>query len=62
MTNVFSKAELKVLTKFRKGVTVSDTDKEVLNKYAAIGFVKTGFNWDTMKETARLTKIGIEHL
>jgi len=62
MKSVFSEAELKVLTRYKDGATVIDKDEAILNRYASVGFVGFGFNWDTMEETARLTELGLEHM
>lgn len=62
MTNVFSEAEFKVLTRYKDGATVVNKDDTILNRYSAVGFVSFGFNWDTMEETARLTELGLEHM
>lgn len=59
---LFSQKEREILSKFTNGNTVSENDEFVLNRYAGIGFVKTGFNWDTMEPTAKLTKLGLKHL
>ena len=62
MENAFSEAELKALTHYKNGATVLDEHQAILDRYAAIGFVGTGFNWDTMKPTARITPLGLQHL
>jgi len=59
---LFSDAEQQILQKFKNGSVVSERDETVLNRYASIGFVRFGFNWDKMKETAKLTDSGINHL
>jgi len=62
MNSVFSKAELKVLTQYEYGATVLAQHQDILDRFAAIGFVGTGFNWDTMEATARITPLGLKHL
>ena len=62
MKSVFSKAEHKVLTQYKYGAVVLVQHQDILDRYAAIGFVATGFNWDTMEATARLTPLGLKHL
>lgn len=62
MNNVFSKAEHKVLTQYKHRAVVLVQHQDILDRYAAIGFVATGFNWDTMEGTARLTPLGLKHL
>jgi transposase len=59
---LFTSNERRVLRKFKDGAVVSEGDARILNKYASIGFVKFGFNWNEMEETARLTRSGIKHL
>ena len=62
MKYVFSKFEHEVLTQYKHGAVVLCQHQAILDKYAAIGFVATGFNWDTMKATARITPLGLKHL
>ena len=62
MKGMFSEFELSVLNRFRVGRVVTDRDEAVIKRYAAIGFFSSGFNWDTMEETARLTPLGLAHL
>ena len=62
MKNVFSKVELKVLTQYKHGAIVLVQHQAILDRFAAIGFVATGFNWDTMEATARITPLGLKHL
>ena len=59
---IFTKNEKKTLEKFKNGSEVSEEDKDVLDRYASIGFVQFGFNWDKMVETAKITKSCIIHL
>ena len=60
---LFSNAEQQILQKFKNGSVVkSENDEIVLNRYAGIGFVQFGFDWDKMEETAKLTNSGINHL
>ena len=60
---LFSKGERNILQKFKKGNDVlSEDDADILNRYAAVGFVQFGFDWDNMNETAKLTDSGIKHL
>ena len=59
---LFSSAEQQILQKFKNGSVVSENDEIVLNRYAGIGFVQFGFDWDKMEETAKLTNSGINHL
>ncbi|MCG7848053.1 MAG: hypothetical protein MIO93_02595 [ANME-2 cluster archaeon] len=60
---LISMRERHILEKFKKGSDVSDVNEEmVLNRYAGIGFVQFGYDWDNMKETAKLTDSGIKHL
>ncbi len=59
---IFTKNEKKILEKFIKGENVSEDDKDVLDRYASIGFVQFGFNWDKMVETAKITESCIIHL
>ena len=62
MGSVFSVVELRALTHYKNGVTILDEHQVILDRYAAIGFVGFGFNWDTMKPTARITPLGLKHL
>ena len=59
---IFTKNEKKILEKFKKGSVVSDQDEDVLDRYASIGFVQFGFDWDEMVETAKLTESCVMHL
>ncbi|CAD6494049.1 MAG: hypothetical protein EMLJLAPB_00696 [Candidatus Argoarchaeum ethanivorans] len=59
---IFTKNEKEILKKFENGYEVSEGDKDVLDRYAGIGFVQFGFNWDKMVETAKITKSCIIHL
>jgi hypothetical protein len=59
---IFTKNEKKILEKFKNGFTVSDKDEDVLDRYASIGFVQFGFDWDKMVETAKITESCITHL
>jgi len=59
---IFTKNEKEILEKFKNGSTVSDQDEDVLDRYASIGFVQFGFDWDKMVETAKLTESCIIHL
>ena len=59
---LFSNGEQQVLQKFMWWNIVSEKDEIILDRYASIGFVQFGFDLDNMKETAKLTKSGIEHL
>ena len=61
--SIFTKHEAEILQKFRKGSIVSSDEEEVvLDRYASIGFVQFGFDWDDMVQTAKLTESGIKHL
>lgn len=60
--SIFSEYEYQILKRFKFGAVVSEKDEIVLNRYASIGFVSFGFNWDTREATAKLTDLGIEHL
>lgn len=59
---IFSNSERQVLQKFKDGSVVSEEEEIILNRYAGIGFVQFGFDWDKMEETAKLTNSGINHL
>ena len=60
---MFTEHEAKTLRDFRAGSIVSGDEEEVaLDRYASIGFVQFGFNWDDMVQTAKLTESGIKHL
>ena len=59
---IFTKNEKEILEKFKNGSTVSDQDEDVLDRYASIGFVQFGFDWDKMVETAKSTESCIIHL
>ncbi|NMG82633.1 MAG: hypothetical protein GIS02_00300 [Methanosarcinales archaeon] len=59
---IFTKNEKKILEKFKNGSIVSDQDEAVLDRYASIGFVQFGFDWDKMVETAKITESCIIHL
>ncbi len=59
---IFTKNEIEVLHKFKDGSSVSDGDEKVLDRYANVGFVQYGFDWNSMSETAKLTESGINHL
>lgn len=61
-TGVFSKSEFKVLNRFVDGSIVTEKDEIILDRYANIGFVEYGFDWDKMEETAQLTESGLNHL
>jgi len=58
----FTNYELNILRRFRKWSIVSKKDDVVLNRYASVGFVQFGFDWDNMEETAKLTELGKKHL
>lgn len=62
MDSTFSKAEYKVLIQYKHGATVLVQHQAIIDEWAAIGFVATGFNWDTMEATARITPLGLKHL
>jgi len=57
-----SKHDLSILRKFKKGSIVSEEDRVTVDIYAGFSCIRTGFDWDTMKDTAKLTKLGLEHL
>ena len=59
---IFSNGERQILQKFKDGSVVSEKDEIILNRYAGVGFVQFGFDWDKMEETAQLTNSGINHL
>lgn len=59
---LFSNKEKHVLAKFIEPNVTSEEDEKILNRYATIGFVHFGFNWDTMEQTATLTESGADHL
>ena len=59
---LFTNGERNILMNFKKGNRVSEADAEILNRYASVGFVQFGFNWDTMDKTAKLTNSGMKHL
>jgi len=59
---MFSNIESNVLHKFKRWNPVSEKDEDVLNRYASIGFIRFGFDWDKMEETAKLTELGKKHL
>ena len=59
---LFTNGERDILKKFKKGKGVSEADADILNRYASVGFVQFGFNWDTMDKTAKLTNSGMKHL
>ena len=59
---LFTNGERDILKKFKKGKGVSEADADILNRYASVGFVQFGFNWDTMNKTAKLTNSGMKHL
>ena len=62
MESIFSKAEHDVLIQYKHGATVLYQHQAIIDKWAAVGFVATGFNWDTMEGTARITPLGLKHL
>lgn len=57
----FSQHENDILSLYRNGKYVEESHKYILEIYAGIGFVSFGFDWDEMKETAKLTELGFEH-
>jgi hypothetical protein len=59
---LFSEKENNVLKRFIHRNIVTEEDEIVLNRYAGIGFVQFGFDWDKMEEKAKLTESGIYHL
>ena len=59
---LFSKKERCVLLKFKRLNTTSEEDEIILDRYACIGFVRYGFDWDNMEQTAILTDSGLKHL
>jgi len=59
MVSPLSKAEHDILIQYKHGAI---QHQAILERWAAIGFVATGFNWDTMVETARITPLGLKHL
>lgn len=59
---LFTNGERNILMNFKKGKQVSKDDVEILNRYASVGFVQFGFDWDNMEKTAKLTDSGIKHL
>ena len=62
MESVFSKVEHEVLIQYKHGAIVLVQHQAILDRFAAIGFVATGFNWNTMQETAKITPLGLKHL
>ena len=62
MESVFSKVEREVLTQYIRGAVVLDQHQAIIDRWAATGFVATGFNWDTMEPTAKVTPLGLKHL
>lgn len=59
---LLSKKEYNVFKKFIHWNIVTDEDQIILDRYASIGFVRFGFDWDKMEETAKLTESGLYHL
>lgn len=59
---LFSEHERLILQKIKNWSVVSDTDRIVLDRYGCIGFVRFGFDWDNMCETAKLSDSGLSHL
>ena len=59
---LFSEKERNILKKYRNGRIVDEGDEKILEKWESIGFVSSGFNWDTMQPTAELTDSGKAHL
>ena len=60
--SAFTKREKEVLGRYISGAKVREEDEAILDKYASIGFVSDGFNWDDMVSTAKLTELGLVHL
>lgn len=51
--------EKKILKKFKKGRFVeTDEERKIIEKFAAIGFVSCGYDWNEEKPTAKLTELG----
>ena len=59
---MFTNGERDILKNFKKSKAISEADTDTLNRYASVGFVQFGFNWDTMSKTAKLTNSGMKHL
>jgi len=45
------------LRKFVNGAYVTNKEKEIIEKFALIGFVQCGYDWDEEKPTAKLTEL-----
>lgn len=62
-TRIFTPEERKILKKFMWGAEIeTEEEKKVVDKWASVGFVLRGFNWESGRGTAKLTDLGIRHL
>ena len=63
MMTIFTEYERNILKKFKNGAEI-ETPKEsvVLNRWANVGYVSFGYDWDKMCGTARLSNSCIKYL
>ena len=60
---IFTEHERNILKKFiNDGYVETEEEHEIIDKQCLIGFVSTGFDWDKMCATAKLTDSCIVHL
>ncbi len=60
---IFTEHDRNVLKKFKNGGTVkTEEDKEVVDRWASVGFVHCGYDWGKMRGTAKLSDSGVKHL
>jgi len=62
MVSPLSKAEHDILIQYKHGAMVLVQHQDILDRWAAIGFVAIGFDRDAMQGTARITPLGLKHL
>ncbi len=60
---IFTEYDRAVLKKFKNGgVVETEKEKKVVDRWASVGFVHRGYDWDKMCGTAKLSDSGIKHL
>jgi len=60
---IFTERERNILKKFKNGALVETLEEqEIIDQCTIIGYVSTGYDWDKMMETAKLTEQGLIHL
>ncbi|CAD6494025.1 MAG: hypothetical protein EMLJLAPB_00687 [Candidatus Argoarchaeum ethanivorans] len=60
---IFTEHDREVLKKFKNGGAVkTESDKEVVDRWARVGFVHCGYDWGQMCGTAKLCNTYTKHL